>query len=86
MRGPPSRAVWAWAPPVLRDYEPMGAPRGPIVIDNRAYVVEEALEDGRLVLRPDTSIGALRDRLGTEPMSAEQFEQTFGDLPTDAEG
>jgi len=38
------------------------------------------------VLRPDTSVTAIRERLGTEPMSAEQFQTSFGDLPTDAEG
>jgi len=29
---------------------------------------------------------AIRGRLGTEPMGSDQFETTFGDLPTDAEG
>jgi len=38
------------------------------------------------VLRPDTRLLVIRERLGTEPMSAELFETTFGDLPTDAEG
>jgi hypothetical protein len=61
-------------------------PREPIVIDEQPYLVDEALEDGRLVLRPDTSIAAVRARLGTEPMSSEQFEETFGRLPSDAEG
>lgn len=56
------------------------------MIDDCLYVVDEALEDGRLLLRPDTSVDALRERLGTEPMSAGQFEDTFGGLPTDAEG
>lgn len=58
----------------------------PIVIGDRPYVVDEALQDGRLVLRPDTRLLVIRERLGTEPMSAELFETTFGDLPTDAEG
>jgi hypothetical protein len=56
------------------------------VIGDRPYVVDEALQDGRLVLRPDTRLLAIRERLGTEPMSAEQFQTSFGDLPTDAEG
>jgi hypothetical protein len=64
----------------------MQRPLEPIVIGDRPYVVDEALQDGRLVLRPDTRLLAIRERLGTEPMSAEQFETTFGDLPTDAEG
>ncbi len=37
-------------------------------------------------LVPDTDIEAIRKRLGTEPMSAEEFELHFGDLPTDDEG
>jgi hypothetical protein len=34
---------------------------------------------------PDTFIAAVRRRLGTEPMTAEEFEQHFGSLPTDDE-
>jgi hypothetical protein len=64
----------------------MQRPLEPIVIGDRPYVVDETLQDGRLVLRPDTSVTAIRERLGTEPMSAEQFQTSFGDLPTDAEG
>jgi len=33
-----------------------------------------------------TGIGAIRQRMGTSAMSAEEFEATFGDLPTDDEG
>jgi hypothetical protein len=62
----------------------MQRPLEPIVIGDRPYVVDETLQDGRLVLRPDTSVTAIRERLGTEPMSAEQFQTSFGDLPTDA--
>jgi hypothetical protein len=50
------------------------------------YVVKDESPDGELTLVPDTSIAAVRQRLGTEPMSAEEFEQHFGDLPTDDEG
>ncbi len=64
----------------------MPKPAEPIVIGDRSYVVDEALPDGRLVLRPDTSIDAIRERAGTEPVSPQQFEETFGDLPTDSEG
>ena len=34
----------------------------------------------------DLSIVALRERMGTEPMDQEEFETTFGCLPTDDEG
>lgn len=50
------------------------------------YVLEESREDGSLVLRPDTSIDAIRRRLDVEPVSDEEFETLFGDLPTDGEG
>jgi len=53
---------------------------------NGEYVVKDEQPDGELTLVPDTSIAAVRQRLGTEPMSAEEFEQHFGDLPTDDEG
>lgn len=57
-----------------------------IVIGDKPYVIDEALEDGRLILRPDTSVAAIRERLGTEPMDTERFEATFGGLSSDAEG
>jgi len=44
------------------------------------------LDDGRLVIRPDTSAQAIRRRQGLEPIAAEEFEQHFGHLPTDQEG
>ncbi len=50
------------------------------------YVLDERLEDGSLVLRPDTSAAAIRKRLGSEPISDEEFERHFGHLPTDGEG
>lgn len=50
------------------------------------YVVDEVLDDGRLVIRPDTSAQAIRRRQGLEPITAEEFEQHFGHLPTDEEG
>jgi hypothetical protein len=64
----------------------MGKRTDAIVIDDRPYVVEETLPDGRLVLRPDTGIEAIRERVGSEAMSPEHFKQTFGDLPNDSEG
>ena len=53
---------------------------------NGEYVVKDESPDGELTLVPDTSIAAVRQRLGTEPMTAEEFEQHFGNLPTDDEG
>lgn len=50
------------------------------------YVVDEVLDDGRLVIRPDTSAQAIRRRQGLEPITAEEFEQHFGHLSADQEG
>jgi hypothetical protein len=50
------------------------------------YVVEDRRADGRLVLVPDLSVKAVLARHGERPMSAENFERHFGDLPTDDEG
>ena len=55
------------------------------------YVVEEARPDGRLVVAPEwpsanTSITAVRKRLGTRAMTPEEFDRHFGDLPRDGEG
>jgi hypothetical protein len=50
------------------------------------YVITDQRAGGELTLVPDTSIAAVRQRLGTQPMSAEEFERHFGDLPTDDEG
>jgi hypothetical protein len=50
------------------------------------YVITDQRPGGELTLVPDTSIAAVRQRLGTQPMSAEEFERHFGDLPTDHEG
>jgi hypothetical protein len=50
------------------------------------YIVAERHPDGTVVLAPDTSIEAIRRRSGTEPMSADEFEQHFGALPSDDEG
>ncbi|MCL2395629.1 MAG: hypothetical protein FWC87_13205 [Acidimicrobiaceae bacterium] len=46
------------------------------------YELLEEREDGTVVLAPDTSIAAIRQRLGTEPVSDEEFDELFGDLPT----
>jgi hypothetical protein len=50
------------------------------------YIVAERHPDGTVVLAPDTSIEAIRRRLGTRPMPPEEFEQHFGHLPSDDEG
>lgn len=42
------------------------------------YVLEERLEDGRVVLRPDTSAESIERRLGVKPASQEGFERHFG--------
>ena len=53
---------------------------------NGEYVVKDEGPDGEITLVPDTSIAAVRQRLGTEPMTPEEFERHFGNLPTDDEG
>ncbi len=53
---------------------------------NGEYVVDEVLDDGRLVIRPDTSAAAIHRRQWLEPISAEEFDRHFGNLPTDQEG
>jgi hypothetical protein len=50
------------------------------------YVLDEVFEDGRIVLRPDTSAAAIRERAGLDPVTHDEFEQAFGHLPSDSEG
>lgn len=50
------------------------------------YLVDEVLEDGRVVLRPDTSAAAIRQRAGLEPVTDTEFDRAFGHLPSDGEG
>jgi hypothetical protein len=50
------------------------------------YLVEEVLEDGRLVIPPDTRAEAIRRRLDVEPVSRKEFEAELGHLPQDNEG
>jgi hypothetical protein len=38
------------------------------------------------VIGPDTSAEAIHRRQGSRPATAQEFEQHFGDLPTDDEG
>jgi hypothetical protein len=50
------------------------------------YVVEERRPDGRVVLRPDSSVKAILSRHDKRPLRADEFEDHFGKLPTDGEG
>lgn len=50
------------------------------------YVVAERNQDGSILLTPDTSIDAMRERLGLKSVGADEFEQTFGNLKIDDEG
>ena len=50
------------------------------------YLIDEVFEDGRIVLRPDTSAAAIRERAGLEPVTGDEFEQAFDRLPADGEG
>jgi hypothetical protein len=50
------------------------------------YVVEDQSPDGRVVLRPDPSVKAILTRHGVRELGPEEFEQHFGELPTDGEG
>jgi hypothetical protein len=59
---------------------------------NGEYIVEEIREDGSAVLRPDlgekqgvTSYPAIVARAPGRPLTAVEFEEHFGDLPTDDE-
>ena len=50
------------------------------------YVVEDRQPDGRVVLRPDLSAKGMLSRNGERELTPEEFEQHFGELPTDGEG
>ncbi len=51
------------------------------------YLVDERLQDGRLVLRPDNGVEAIIERTGGgRRLNAEEFDEHFGQLPTDDEG
>jgi hypothetical protein len=52
---------------------------------NGEYVVDEVLADGRLVIRPDTSARAIHRQQGLETVTPAEFEQHFGQLPTEDE-
>jgi hypothetical protein len=51
------------------------------------YVVVEKRDDGSLVLRPDTSMEAIRRRHNATPAKLEDFEAEYGPVqPPDGEG
>lgn len=50
------------------------------------YVVEDRRPDGRVLLRPDLSVKAMLAHHGERKLTPEEFEQHFGQLPTDGEG
>ena len=50
------------------------------------YVIEDRRPDGRVVLRPDLSVKGMLSRNGERELTPEEFEQNFGELPTDGEG
>jgi hypothetical protein len=54
-------------------------------------MTEEEAAEVRLIFAPDwpskaTSIGEIRKRTGTTPMSRQDFDRRFGSLPEDDEG
>lgn len=68
---------------------PMARPDHVRLSGDRAgdYLVAEERPDGTLMLVPDTSIDALRARLGTEPATRAEFEAEYGPVaPSDGEG
>jgi hypothetical protein len=52
------------------------------------YGVEQELDDGRVVLRPQTELEAMRERMGSEPLSQDEFDELIAPhlLPPDGEG
>jgi hypothetical protein len=52
------------------------------------YRVVEQHEDGSLLLHPmpERSVADMLEEHDLRPMSPEEFERTFGHLPTDSEG
>ncbi len=52
------------------------------------YVVVHKLDDGRVVLRPQTELEAMRERMGSRPLTQDEFDQLLAPhlLPPDGEG
>jgi hypothetical protein len=58
-----------------------------VEIDGRRYDVVSDKEGG-VTLEPAITVSAeeLHERHGTRPVTQEEFEELFGDLPSDGEG
>jgi hypothetical protein len=58
-----------------------------VEIDGRRYDVVSDKEGG-VTLEPAIAVSAeeLHERYGTRPVTQEEFEELFGDLPSDGEG
>jgi hypothetical protein len=52
------------------------------------YVVEQELADGRVVLRPQTELEAMRERAGSRALTPDEFDELIAPhlLPADGEG
>jgi hypothetical protein len=52
------------------------------------YVVEQQLADGRVVLRPQTELEAMRERAGSRALTPDEFDELIAPhlLPADGEG
>ena len=52
------------------------------------YVVEQQLEDGRLVLRPQTEVERMHQEHGSRPLTPQEFDELIAPhvLPPDGEG
>jgi hypothetical protein len=51
------------------------------------YVVVEPRDDGSVVVKPDTSMAAIRRRLDATPATLEEFVAEYGPIqPPDGEG
>lgn len=52
------------------------------------YVVDEQLEDGRVVLRPQTEVEKMHQEHGSRPLTREEFDELIAPhvLPPDGEG
>jgi hypothetical protein len=51
------------------------------------YIIVEQRDDGSVVVKPDTSMAAIRRRLGATPATLEEFVAEYGPIqPPDGEG
>ncbi len=56
--------------------------------NERRYVVEKELDDGRVLLRPQTELEAIRERMGSRPLTQAEFDELIAPhlRPPDGEG